>query len=58
MSMFLQAAMQSKETRTASLSLGGLHLSDRLLIKLTGDDSGKPQASLPDRYASAHRHNL
>ena len=49
----MQAAMQSKEIRTASLSLGGLHLSDRLLIKLTGDDSSKPQATLPDRLANA-----
>ena len=48
-SMFLQADMQSKETRSASLRLGGLHLSDRLFMNVTGVDGGKPQATLPDK---------
>ena len=51
--MLLQAVVQSKETRSASLSLRGLHLSDRLLIKFAGDDGGKLQASLPHKYANA-----
>ena len=61
MSLFLQADVQSRGTRTASLSLGGLHLSERLLIKFGGDDGGQPQAALPDKYVNectSHQQSL
>ena len=47
--------MQSRDTRTACLSLAGLHLSDRLTIKFAGHDGGKSQATLPDKYVNSHQ---
>lgn len=57
-SMYLQADMQSKESKIASLSLGGLQLSDRLIIKFNDDTDGKPETILSNRWGVGGGHAL
>ena len=42
--------MQSKEAQIASLSLGGLQLSDRLIIKFNDETNGQPETTLTTRW--------